>query len=176
MKRHHYKERQTGSVAIEFAVLFTLFFTLVYGILAYSLPLLLEISFRQLSSEAARAILKVDPAAKNYSELLSREVTLSINNSWLPAAWRTGGCQAPDSGHNWQPLPAFEGNPVFGHVADTEQGRLLHVCLQRYYNANGETSRRAIIPVIDLAGFRIPSLPVNDNGDTILRGAMITRL
>ncbi|MCT7655140.1 pilus assembly protein [Oceanimonas sp. NS1] len=97
-------------MAIEFAVLFTLFFTLVYGILAYSLPLLLEISFRQLSSEAARAILKVDPAAKNYSELLSREVTLSINNSWLPAAWRTGDAKRPIpgiTGSHYRPLKAI---------------------------------------------------------------------
>lgn len=175
MSKRYIENRQSGAVAIEFAVLFLSFFFILYGILAYSVPLLLELSFRQVSTEASRAVLRVDPAAPGYDTVLSREVTKEINNSWLPPSWRNGGCPAPATGHNWVPLPAHEGNPSYGHIAETEDNRLLHVCLQRVYNAGGSEQQRAIIPIIEFAGIRIPGLP-QDEGNTILRGATITRL
>ncbi|MFP2769695.1 TadE/TadG family type IV pilus assembly protein [Oceanisphaera sp. KMM 10153] len=168
-------KKQSGAVAIEFAALFILFFTLLYAILAHSIPLLLEISFRQVSSEASRAVLRVDPAAPNYNTVLSREVTQEINNGWLPPSWRNGNCPAPATGHNWVPLPSDNGSPSYGHIADTEESRLLHVCLQRFYNAGGNEQQRAIIPIIEFAGIRIPSLP-QDEGNTVIRGETITRL
>ena len=176
MRQYAYQARQKGAVAIEFAALFVLFFSLLFGIVAYSLPILLEISFRHISTQAGREVLRVDPAAANYPALLSRQVTNAINNSWLPAGWRTGGCPAPDSGHTWQPLPSHEGNPVFGHYAEDDDERLLHVCLQRVYNPQGPESNRAIIPHIELAGISIPTLPKNEQGDVVLKGENITRL
>lgn len=169
-------KKQQGAVAIEFAALFVLFFSLLFGTVAYSLPVLLEISFRHISTEASRQILRVDPAAGNYAAVLSREVTNVINNSWLPEDWRTGGCAAPDSGHAWQPLPSHEGNPVFGHLAENNNERLLHVCLQRFYNSQGKSEELAIIPPIQLLGITIPALPENEQGNIILRGESITRL
>ncbi len=173
----HSSKHQQGSVAIELAALFAVFFVTFYAILAYSIPMLLTLSFRQISADAARATIKVDPAAANYTQAVSQEVTETINASWLPDKWRDGGCPAPDN-NDWAALP---GSPSYGYFRvdnglPGDPRYLLHVCLQRKYNRSGADNEIAIIPPLDLLIFSVPSLPTDKNGDTILRGQSVIRL
>ncbi|MGX2040305.1 TadE/TadG family type IV pilus assembly protein [Methylocaldum sp. MU1018] len=54
--------RQKGAAALEFALVFPLFFVLFYGIVAYSLIMTLEQSLTHAAAEGARAAVAVDPA------------------------------------------------------------------------------------------------------------------
>ncbi|WP_232818225.1 TadE/TadG family type IV pilus assembly protein [Zobellella maritima] len=177
--------RQRGAVAIEFAALFLVFFMVLYGIIAYSIPLLLELSFQQVSADAGRIAYRVDPARSqaDYIKVVGGEVNKVVENSWLPESWRQGDCPVPAaaSEYNWQSLPATASGDSYGHIAldnsDMLDPRyLLHTCIQRGYNQNGDAEDRAIIPIISLAGARIPSLPQDEQGKTIIKGETITRL
>jgi Flp pilus assembly protein TadG len=55
--------RQKGAAAIEFALVFPLFFILFYAIVAYSLVMTLDQSLTHAAAEGARAAVAVDPAA-----------------------------------------------------------------------------------------------------------------
>ena len=80
--------RQKGAVAIEFALVFTIFFAVFYGLLSYSLPMLMVQSFNQASSEAVRRCVALDPASENYPvhvEALARQV-LEQQLGWMPGA------------------------------------------------------------------------------------------
>jgi len=52
---------QKGAAAIEFALVFVIFFSVLYGVLSYSFPLLLMQSFNQSTAEAVRRSMAVDP-------------------------------------------------------------------------------------------------------------------
>ncbi|MFA5494144.1 MAG: hypothetical protein WC247_05145 [Porticoccaceae bacterium] len=176
-------KRQRGAVAIEFAALFALFFTLVYRAIAYSVPMLLTLTFQHLAADGARAAIRVDPALaeSDYSMIISREVTAAIDAGWLPRSWFDGNCPAPDSGYPWQSLPASDGHPSYGHLARQDLAGekfryLLHVCVQRKYNSGGSPGENAIIPVLNLGVFEIPSLPSGSDGETVLRGRTVIRL
>lgn len=169
--------RQQGAVAIEFAALFLVFFTILYAVIAYSIPLLLIMTFKELSASATRYAVRVAETEESvYMAFLDREVSRLVEDSWLPASWVSGGCPAPDpvAGEQWQPLPSG-----YGHLAREPErnGHLLHVCLQRYYNASGSGDKAAIIPVLRLFDWQIPTLPKDPvTGDTVLRAHTITRL
>ncbi|MGE8407653.1 MAG: TadE/TadG family type IV pilus assembly protein [Pseudomonas sp.] len=80
--------REKGAVAIEFAVVFLLFFAVFYGLLSYSLPMLMVQSFNQASSEAVRRCVALDPTSATYGTdvpALARQV-LEQQLSWLPGA------------------------------------------------------------------------------------------
>ncbi|KAB0546855.1 pilus assembly protein [Pseudomonas argentinensis] len=174
---------QQGAVAIEFAMLFAVFFVVVYAIIAYSLPMLLMLTFKQVSADAARATLQVDPGNAAYSQLLSREITAVVQRSWLPEGWRSGDCPAPEqdaAGLNWSPLPGHAGQPSYGNIALDNRDPLapryvLHVCLQRRYNPDGASEQRAIVPTLRLLGISIPGLP-EENGEVVIRGATTVTL
>ncbi|TBU81612.1 TadE family protein [Pseudomonas daroniae] len=172
--RRSLANRQQGAVAIEFAMLFGVFFVVVYGIIAYSIPMLLMLTFKQVSADAARATLQVNPASSSYVQVLSREITRTVEQSWLPESWRGGDCPAPEqneAGYVWSKLP---GSPSYGHIAldardPNASYHVLHVCLQRFYNREGATEQRAIVPTLRLFNIDIPSLPERD-GNVVIRG------
>ncbi len=175
------RKRQQGATAIEFAALFGLFFLMLYAIIAYSIPLLLTLTFKQVSADAARAAIKVDPAleASVYPQIVSREVSQVVAQSWLPAHWVDGNCPEPDSEHSWVALPV-DGQASYGYLAAENLGPtrvryLLHVCLQRPYNRTGPSHERAIIPVLELFGVSLPLLP-NEDGNVVIRGQTTIRL
>ncbi|MCL7462308.1 TadE/TadG family type IV pilus assembly protein [Pseudomonas sp. NW5] len=178
----HCARCQRGAVAIEFAALFALFFAILYGILAYSLPLLLQLSFKQITADAARRTVRVDPALEegDYLRIVAREAALTVSNSWLPADWVSGNCPAPASG--WTALPAEAPYGVLGYyrlVGEQLQDRryILDICLQRKYNRTGAPNETAILPTLNLLGFDIPSLPTDaDSGDVVIRGRTEIRL
>ena len=81
-------KKQKGAAAIEFALVFVIFFAVLYGVVSYSLPLLLMQSFNNATSEAVRRSMAVDPAAPDYKtsvETLAKSV-LNEKLTWVPAA------------------------------------------------------------------------------------------
>lgn len=194
-------KKQRGAIAIEFAALFTIFFVIVYAIIAYSIPLLLTTTFKQVSSDAGRAAVRVDLALippkykqedSEYAQKVSEEVTKAVEKSWLPASWVDGNCPTPKpkpkakakakaegegEGETWTPLPEFNGKPSYGFLKlDTVSKRYtLQVCLQRKYGSTGPASERAIIPTINMLGIKIPSLP-KAGGETVIRSYTTVRL
>ena len=55
--------KQKGAAAIEFALVFGIFFAVFYGLISYSLPLLMLQSFNQAAAEGVRQAMSVDPVA-----------------------------------------------------------------------------------------------------------------
>ena len=154
-------KKQRGAIAIEFAALFSIFFIIVYAIIAYSIPLLLTLTFKQVSSDAGRAAIRVDVAYPQYEQKVSEEVTKVVEGSWLPASW----------------VSPCDGKASYGSLSFDEASEryTLQVCLQREYGSTGTASQRAIIPTINLLGMKIPNLP-EVNGRTVIRSHTTVRL
>lgn len=171
------RNRQQGAVAIEFAVLFVFFFAIVYAIIAYSIPLLLTLSFKQISADAAREAVRVSPLTEtraDYLQRISQHVFDVVDESWLPETWAEDGCPSPDGG-GWMKLPPAAEGKSLGHYREVRPTPLaqpryhLNICLQREYANN------PIIPILPVFG-GIPNLPKDENGDTFLRGRSTIRL
>lgn len=82
---------QKGAAAIEFALVFVIFFVVLYGVLSYSLPLLLMQSFNHSTAEAARRSVAVDPLALSDSDYKKAveavaESVLTEQLKWVPTA------------------------------------------------------------------------------------------
>jgi len=98
------QKRQKGAVAIEFAMLFLLFFVLFYALVNYALVMLVQSSFVHAAEEGARAAIAIDrlsyPSMSVYfSSGVDPKVRTVISNSlsWLPAKPRN---KALGSGNN----------------------------------------------------------------------------
>lgn len=172
-------KKQRGAVAIEFAVLFMVFFVIAYAIIAYSVPFLLTLSFKQISADAARAAVQVSPLTEtreDYLRRISQHVYDVVDTSWLPKDWVQGNCPAPQAEDNWVTLSEIDGTS-FGHYLEvrpapsSEPRYYLNICLQREYN-----KENAIIPILTVFGVDIPSLPKDEDGNTTLRGRSTIRL
>lgn len=139
--------REKGAVAIEFAIVFVMFFAVFYGLLSYGLPMLMVQSFNQASSEAVRRCVALDPSSATWSadvNTLARQ-TLEQQLSWLPGAL------------------AFQ----FASDATVTltSGRLLTVSI--HYSKSKLTST---LPVLVLPGFgEVPKLPATLGTQTSLQ-------
>ena len=84
--------KQKGAAAIEFALVFGIFFAVFYGLISYSLPLLLMQSFNQAAAEAVRQAMAVDPiaAGNNYAtQVTDRAKTTVITQlNWIPPSFQ----------------------------------------------------------------------------------------
>jgi len=80
--------KQKGAVAIEFALVFVIFFAVFYGLVSYSLPLLLMQSFNESTAETVRRSVALDPASANYSTVITTTARTELGRqlAWLPAA------------------------------------------------------------------------------------------
>ncbi|WP_367374039.1 TadE/TadG family type IV pilus assembly protein [Pseudomonas lini] len=80
--------KQKGTVAIEFALVFIIFFAVFYGLVSYSLPLLLMQSFNQSTAEAVRRSVALDPSTANYDTAVRNIATTELTRqlAWIPAA------------------------------------------------------------------------------------------
>jgi len=80
--------KQKGAAAIEFALVFIIFFGVFYAIISYSLPLLLMQSFNQSTAEAVRRSVAVDPSAPGYATLVQTTAAAELTRqlAWIPAA------------------------------------------------------------------------------------------
>ncbi|RON10488.1 pilus assembly protein TadE [Pseudomonas brassicacearum] len=81
--------KQKGAVAIEFALVFVIFFAVFYGIVSYSLPLLLVQSFNEATAEAVRQSVALDPNTTNYPQAVQDLANSVLKNqlSWVPSAF-----------------------------------------------------------------------------------------
>lgn len=79
--------RQRGAVAIEFALVFVLFFMVFYGAVSYSLPLLMVQAFNHASAEAVRRAIALQPGAADYSAEAQAVVAQQL--AWLPGNARS---------------------------------------------------------------------------------------
>jgi Flp pilus assembly protein TadG len=84
--KYAFRKSQTGAVAIEFALAFIIFFAVFYGLVSYSLPLVMMQSFNQATAEAVRRSVAVDPDTPNYSTVVinTANATLTQQLSWIP--------------------------------------------------------------------------------------------
>ncbi|CAH0311038.1 Flp pilus assembly protein TadG [Pseudomonas frederiksbergensis] len=80
--------KQKGAVAIEFALVFVIFFAVFYGLVSYSLPLLLMQSFNKSTAEAVRRSVALDPSTANYDTAVRTVATTELTRqlAWIPAA------------------------------------------------------------------------------------------
>lgn len=89
-------QHQKGSVAIEFVMLFILFFTLFYAMVNYAMVMLMQSAFVHAAEEGARAAIAVDRLAyANSMAYLSNGVDPRVRDvvgnslNWLPAKPKT---------------------------------------------------------------------------------------
>lgn len=81
---------QQGAAAIEFSLVFLIFFTLFYAIVSYSIIFLLKTSFHHAANEGARSAISVDHQAfandSAYQDALRLRVSATVGNTlqWLP--------------------------------------------------------------------------------------------
>ncbi|AOE87646.1 TadE/TadG family type IV pilus assembly protein [Pseudomonas sp. TCU-HL1] len=85
-----FARQQKGAAALEFSLVFIIFFAIFYGVIGYTLPLLMLQSFNQASAEAVRRAVAVNPDASNFLALATAEANTAINQqlAWLPAGVR----------------------------------------------------------------------------------------
>lgn len=81
--------KQKGAVAIEFAAVFVIFFAVFYGLVSYSLPLLMMQSFNQATAEAVRRAVAVDPDTANYATTVQdlAKTVVQSQTGWIPPAF-----------------------------------------------------------------------------------------
>ncbi|KQN45088.1 pilus assembly protein TadE [Pseudomonas sp. Leaf48] len=131
-----FPRKQKGAVAIEFALVFIIFFAVFYGIVSYSLPLLLMQSFNQSTAEAVRRSVALDPTTANYEAALKTraKTELGLQLAWIPTALNFN---------------------VATDASVTYVGGLLQVSIHYPSNKIG-----AVIPFLSLPGIgRVPNLP-----------------
>lgn len=80
--------KQKGAAAIEFALVFVIFFAVFYALVSYCLPLLMMQSFNAAASEAVRRSVALSPSIANYNTLIISQAkgVLSQQLNWMPAA------------------------------------------------------------------------------------------
>ena len=126
--------RQKGAAAIEFALVFVIFFGVFYGLVTYSLPLLMMQSFNNAAAEAVRQSVAISPSVNNYSTVVTTQANtvLSSQLAWIP------------SGFN-----------VASDARVTFDGKLLRVRIDY-----PKTKLTQVMPVLSLPGIGdVPNLP-----------------
>lgn len=84
--------KQKGAAAIEFAAVFVIFFAVFYGLVSYSVPLLMMQSFHQATAEALRQAVKVDPNTPNYATTVQNLAlgVVQAQTRWIPSVFNFG--------------------------------------------------------------------------------------
>ena len=85
--------KEKGAAAIEFSLVFVVFFAVFYGVVSYSLPLLLMQSFNHSTAEAVRRSVALDPTVSSATytqDVQNRALSvLSDQLSWVPTALKS---------------------------------------------------------------------------------------
>jgi len=87
--------KQKGAAAIEFALVFGIFFAVFYGLISYSLPLLMLQSFNQAAAEGVRQAMSVDPVAAG-SAYTNQVTTLAKTTALKQLQWIPNSFQFTD--------------------------------------------------------------------------------
>jgi len=138
--------KQKGAVAIEFALVFIIFFAVFYAIVSYSLPLLMMQSFNQSTAEAVRRSVALEPTIANYDTALKARATTELGQqlAWIPAALNFN---------------------VATDASVTYVGGLLQVSIHYPTQKIG-----AVIPFLNLPGIgRVPNLPATLSASSSLQ-------
>ena len=164
MRSPVFRRNQHGAIAIEFAVLFSVFFAVLYAIIAYSIPLLLLLTFKQVAADAARATIAVDPAAENatYKGNLESQVLTVIGRSWIANTKWYAPCSS-----NTDDAAAGDGDGDGDNYSKLTKDRTLTVCI-RYVSDNYNDN--PIVPTLTLPIVgQIPRLPELIEGRSTIR-------
>ncbi len=97
LKRGHCRAQRrncAGAVAVEFALVFLIFFSLFYAIVAYGFVLTLQQNLTLAAEEGARAA--VQNAPNEATRLTQAEATANNALNWLPAGGITVNAAAAD--------------------------------------------------------------------------------
>lgn len=151
MDGQRFDRRQRGAVAIEFAAVFILFFAVLYGLLAYCVPLLMLQSFNDAAAAGARVAVSVNPSlsAAAYQSALQSAVSQAVNArlSWMPSAWYSG---------------CYGSKSYLGPLVAEGNYKRLTVCVR--YGGN-----TPLVPVLTLPGIgAVPRLPAVLQGQASL--------
>ncbi|MDB5979282.1 MAG: hypothetical protein JWQ69_297 [Pseudomonas sp.] len=86
--RQSFAHEQKGAAAIEFAAVFVIFFAVFYGLVSYSLPLLMMQSFNAAATEAVRRAVAIDPTTAGYQAAVQNLANLTVADQlkWMPTA------------------------------------------------------------------------------------------
>lgn len=88
------RKNQRGAAAVETALVFSLFFSLLWGGLSYALPFFMLQVMNNATSEAVRAAVAADPGKGQsaYSAKLTELATskLATGYDWLPTSMKAG--------------------------------------------------------------------------------------
>lgn len=76
------RARQSGAYAVEFALVFPVFFLLVYGVLAFSLVFFVRVNLQHAAEEGARAALQYQ--ATQGARLQRAIAVTQARSSWMP--------------------------------------------------------------------------------------------
>ena len=125
---------QKGAVSIEFAFSFILLLMLLYGIVGYTMPLLMSASYQQLASDSLREGLVWKHNRQASDAETQAYVATQIDEAWMPSAWA-------------QPC---DGRAQFLTI-DSASG-VWQVCLRH-------PAPNTILPPIKLMGWEFPQLP-----------------
>ena len=153
--RFHQSQRgQRGAAAVEFAIVFVVFFSLFYAIVSYALAFMLMQGFSYAANEGARAAIAVDRFAydsdSEYLELgVKPRVQAIVSDAlqWLPAKARAEAVGADGE----KVTVAFEGSGVRVAISYPD------------YLGN------PLIPVLSLPGIGpVPKLPNDLTGVSVV--------
>lgn len=82
------RRKQSGAAAIEFAMLFLVFFLLFYGMVSYGFFFVLQNSFVHAAEEGARAAISVDPlTTEGCTEYEAKVESLAKSTAVEALAW-----------------------------------------------------------------------------------------
>lgn len=131
---------QRGSASIEFSLVFILYFLVFYGMVGYTLPLLLSASYQEIASESLREAVTLHFASENEGDIdIPARVQTLVQRSWVPNRWLET-CDGYNNGYLKQ------------------QETIWRVCL-RY------SSPESIIPTFSIFDWQVPALPHEIRGE-----------
>lgn len=86
--KNGFRKSQKGAVAIEFALVFVIFFAVFYGLISYSLPFVMMQSFNQATAEAVRRSVAIDPTTPGYATAVVNAANAALTQqlSWVPSS------------------------------------------------------------------------------------------
>jgi Flp pilus assembly protein TadG len=87
------RARQRGNTAIEFAIVFPLFFLVFYAIVSYSLIFVAQQSLTLAAEEGARAALSYQAGATSVADSLSKRGTAACTTATGLSNWLAGVAQ-----------------------------------------------------------------------------------
>lgn len=133
---------QKGVVSIEFGFSFIILFMLFYGIVGYTMPLLLSASYQQLASDTLREGLVWQRNRQTTDIETQNYIASRINEAWMPTNWAL-------------PCDARE------QFLTIDQNGVWEVCLRH-------PAPNTILPPIKLIKLELPSLPEEIVGRAVL--------